>query len=58
MVIIKCNAHLDSKHLDELRQDLQEQVSTGVLVLPWWCELLGKVPDDEKIQVVQGDTPA
>jgi hypothetical protein len=57
MVIIKCNAHLNAKHLAELQQNLQEQANTGVIVLPWWCELLADVLPDEKIQVVQGDAP-
>jgi hypothetical protein len=41
----------------ELQQNMQEQASTGVIVLPWWCELLATGAADEKIQVVQGDAP-
>lgn len=56
MVVIKCNLHMDGDDYHRLQRDLQAQASTGVIVLPPWCELLNEVPADEKVKVVQHGT--
>lgn len=52
MVIIKCNVRLKDEDRRKLEINIHDQAADGVIVLPYFCELLNKVPADETIKVV------
>lgn len=55
MVVIKCTARMKPQQEIDLVRYIQEQATTGVIVLPEFCQLLNEVPADEKIQIVHQD---
>lgn len=55
MVIIKCNAALPDDQRRHLEINLHDQAADGVIVLPYFCDLLTVTPDSEEIKIVQQD---
>lgn len=56
MVIIRINANLCQEDFNKTAQSILIQAATtGVVVLPNYCELLNEVPADEEIKVIQQD---
>ena len=53
MVIIKCNAALPDEERRRLEINIHDQAADGVIVLPYFCDLLTVTPDGEGVQIVQ-----
>lgn len=53
MVIIKCNVMLSDKDRRKLEINIHDQAADGVIVLPYFCDLLTDAPDGEGVQIVQ-----
>jgi hypothetical protein len=53
MVIIKCNALLPADDFINLWRGFVEMAETGVLLLPYGCDLLNEVPPDTEVVVVK-----
>lgn len=62
MVVIKCNAQLDTDHRRELEINIHDQAADGVIVLPHFCELLDAGhedrPDGGRILILQDGAQA
>lgn len=56
MVIIRINARCSAENAQAIIEGIHAQASTGVIVVPHFCELLNEVPADEEIQVIHQDT--
>ena len=55
MVIIKCNAAMPDKERRCLEINIHDQAADGVIVLPYFCDLLTVTPDSEDVQIMQKD---
>lgn len=52
MVIIRINGNVPPVQAELVEKSIFRQASTGVIVLPHFCELLNEVPADENVKVV------
>lgn len=53
MVIIKCNAAMPDEQRRRLEINIHDQAADGIIVLPYFCDLLTVTTDGEGIQIVQ-----
>lgn len=58
MVIIKCNAALPDDQRRHLEINIHEQAADGVIVLPYFCDLLTVTPGSDSIQILRQDDRA
>lgn len=54
LIIRPKDIQLSSRVLGLLRDRIQEQIPTGVVVIPEWCEVI-KCPEDIEIRVENGE---
>lgn len=53
MVIIKCNAALSDEDRRRLEINIHDQAADGVIVLPWYCDILGMDENGPGIKIIQ-----
>lgn len=58
MVIIKCNAALPDDERRHLEINIHDQAADGVIVLPYFCDLLTVTPGSDSIQILRQDDRA
>lgn len=52
MIVIRCNVLMKEEGLEQLHEDFVTMLSSGVILLPAFCELLNEVPPDDEVVVV------
>ena len=55
LIIRPKDVRLSNSMLGSLRDRIQEQIPTGVVVIPDWCEVI-KCPEDIEIKVENKET--
>lgn len=53
MVIIKCIAAMPDEERRRLEINIHDQAADGIIVLPYYCDLLTVTPDGTGVQIVQ-----
>lgn len=56
MVIIKCNAALPPDERRHLEINIHDQAADGIIVLPYFCDLVTVTPGSEEIKIMQQDS--